>query len=101
TSARVDPVVAITGLRTMRQQIRENVATERFFAGASTSLAVLTTALAAFGLYGVLTYSVAQRSREIGLRFALGATASRVRGMVLRQVAGVTLVGILLGMAAA
>ncbi|HJR68670.1 MAG TPA: ABC transporter permease, partial [Gammaproteobacteria bacterium] len=100
-ATRVDPVVPITGLRPMQDQVRENVATERFFAGASTALAVLTTALAALGLYGVLAYSVAQRSREIGLRFALGAPASRVRRMVLRQVATMALVGIVLGVAAA
>jgi hypothetical protein len=53
----------------------------------------LATLLAAIGLFGVLAYTVAQRTREIGLRMALGATPDRVRSMVLRQVAIMTLVG--------
>jgi len=101
TVARVDPIVPITDLRTMRQQVRENIATERFVAGTSTAFAVLATVLAGLGLYGVLAYSVAQRSREIGLRVALGAPANRIRGMVLRQVAAMALIGVVLGAAAA
>src|SRR5690606_2094378 len=93
TAARVDSVVPITNLRTMEQQVRESVATERFAAGMSTAFAALATVLAGLGLYGVLAYTVAQRSREIGLRFALGAPASRIRGMVLRQVMAIAAVG--------
>jgi predicted permease len=101
TVTRVAPSAAITNLRTMEQQLHANVATERFFAGTSTAFAVLATALAALGLYGVLAFSVAQRSREIGLRIALGAPAGRVRAMVLRQVAGMAVSGTVLGAATA
>jgi putative ABC transport system permease protein len=101
TVARVDPMMPITNLQTMQQQFRTNVEIERFVAGASTAFAVLATVLAALGLYGVLAYSVAQRAREIGLRVALGAPANRIRGMVLRQVAGMAVSGIVLGAAAA
>jgi predicted permease len=101
TVTRLAPNVPITDLRTMDEQIRENVATERFVGGAATAFAVLATVLAAVGLYGVLAYSVAQRSREIGLRFALGASARSIRGMVFRQVAGMAIVGTLLGAAGA
>lgn len=101
TAARVEPIRPITNLRTMKQQFRENIAMERFIAGTSTVFALLATGLAALGLYGVLAYSVAQRSREIGLRFALGAPTARVRGMVLRQVVRMVLVGIALGATAA
>jgi putative ABC transport system permease protein len=101
TVTRVAPVVPIAALRTMEQQVTENLATERFVAGASTAFAVLATALAALGLYGLLAYSVAQRSREIALRIALGAPTSRVRRAVLRQVAPMGLVGIVLGLVAA
>jgi predicted permease len=101
TIARVDPAAATADLRTMEQQLHANVAIERFFAGTSVAFAVLATALAALGLYGVLAFSVAQRSREIGLRIALGAPGGRVRGMVLRQVAGITATGAVLGAAAA
>jgi ABC-type antimicrobial peptide transport system permease subunit len=52
-------------------------------------------------LYGVLSYSVAQRAREIGVRMALGADTTRVRRMVLRQVGGMTVIGGLIGIAAA
>jgi predicted permease len=97
----IDPTMPIVNLQTMEQQFRENIATERLVAGASTAFAVLATALAALGLYGVLAYSVAQRSREIGLRVALGAPTSRIRGMVLRQVTGMAVIGIVLGGAAA
>ena len=101
TAARVDPLVPITNMRTMQEQFRENLATERFAGAAATVFAVLATALAALGLYGVLAYSVAQRSREIGLRVALGAPTSRIRGMVLRQIIGMAMIGTLLGGAAA
>jgi ABC-type antimicrobial peptide transport system permease subunit len=101
TVARVEPSATIANLQTMEQQLRANVAIERFFAGISTVFAVVATALAALGLYGVLAYSVAQRSREIGLRVALGAPTGRIRRMVLRQVAGMAVIGIVLGAAAA
>jgi ABC-type antimicrobial peptide transport system permease subunit len=101
TVARVDPTMPITNLQTMEQQFRTNVEIERFVAGASTAFAVLATALAALGLYGVLAYSVAQRSREIGLRVALGAPTGRIRGMVLRQVTKMAVIGVLLGAIAA
>jgi len=67
----------------------------------SAAFAILATLLAAIGLYGVLAYSVAQRTREIGLRMALGAGGSEVRGMVLKQVAGMILVGGVIGIGAA
>jgi ABC-type antimicrobial peptide transport system permease subunit len=85
----------------MEERFLANIATERFVAGASTGFAVLATVLAGLGLYGVLAYAVAQRSREIALRFALGAPAPRIRGMVLRQIAAMAAAGIVLGAAAA
>jgi predicted permease len=101
TVSRVDPTVPIARLVTMEQQFLANIGTERFVAGASTGFAVLATVLAGLGLYGVLAYAVAQRSREIALRFALGAPAPRIRRMVLRQIAVMAVAGIVLGAAAA
>jgi ABC-type antimicrobial peptide transport system permease subunit len=91
----------MTGFQTLEQQFRDSLAIERFAAGAASVFAVLATALAALGLYGVLAYSVAQRSREIGLRLALGAPGARIRGMVLKQVARMAVIGIVLGAIAA
>jgi ABC-type antimicrobial peptide transport system permease subunit len=67
----------------------------------SSSFATLATVLAAIGLYGVLAYSVAQRTREIGLRMALGAGKSRVRALVLEQVGRLLVVGAAIGLVGA
>ena len=101
TVTRVDPDVPIQELKTLPQQLRENVAVDRMIGALSAAFASLATLLAAVGLYGVLGYTVAQRTREIGVRMALGADQWRVRGLVLRQVAWMTLAGGALGIAAA
>jgi len=67
----------------------------------SVAFASLATLLAGVGLYGVLAYTVAQRTREIGVRMALGADAGRVRAMVLRQVLGMMVLGAAVGVAVA
>jgi predicted permease len=97
--AQIDPNLPVEDLRTLPQQVRENVFLDRFISVLSTGFASLATLLAAIGLYGVLAYTVAQRTREIGLRMALGAAPERVRGMVMRQVAWMTLIGGAIGLA--
>jgi putative ABC transport system permease protein len=99
--ARLDPNLPVENLRTLPQQIRENVFLDRFISVMSASFAGLATLLAAIGLYGVLAYTVTQRTREIGLRMALGAAPGRVRSMVLRQVGVMTIIGAVIGLAAA
>ncbi len=99
--ARLDPNLPVEELKTMPQQVRENVFIDRMIGTLSSSFAVLATLLAAIGLYGVLAYTVAQRTREIGVRMALGANAGKVRGMILRQVGVLTLIGGVIGVAAA
>ena len=96
----LDPNLPVVNLKTMTQQVRENVFLDRFISVLAASFACLATLLAAVGLYGVLAYTVAQRTREIGLRMALGAEPGRVRGMVLRQVAIMTLIGGTVGLLA-
>jgi ABC-type antimicrobial peptide transport system permease subunit len=85
----------------MPQQVRDNVFMDRMISTLSAAFAVLATILAAVGLYGVLAYTVAQRTREIGLRMALGASSGHVRSMVLRQVAVMVAIGGVVGIAAA
>jgi predicted permease len=97
--ARLDPNLPVEDLRTMPQQVRENVFLDRFLSVLSAAFAALATLLASIGLYGVLAYTVSQRTREIGLRMALGAAPGRVRWMVLRQVGGMILVGGIIGLA--
>ena len=99
-SRRVDPNLPVENLRTMPQQVRENVFLDRMISTLSAGFAMLATLLAAVGLYGVLAYTVAQRTREIGLRMALGAAPDRVRAMVLRQVAIMTVIGGAIGLVA-
>jgi predicted permease len=96
---RIDPLLPVEELKSVPQQIRENIFLDRMMSIMSASFAVLATILAAIGLYGVLAYSVAQRTNEIGIRVALGADAMRVRLMVLRQVAIMTLIGAVIGIA--
>ena len=98
---RLEPSMPVEDLKTMRQQIRENIFLDRMISIMSAAFAILATLLAGVGLYGVLAYSVAQRTREIGVRMALGANGGRVRGMVLRQVGLMMLIGGVIGVGAA
>ena len=98
---RIDPNLPLEGLKTLPQQVKENVFLDRMISTLSAAFALLATLLAAVGLYGVLAYSVTQRTKEIGVRMALGANRSRVRGMVLRQVGVMTAIGGVIGIAAA
>ncbi len=97
----LDPNLPVENLRTLPQQIQENVFVDRIITVLSTGFAILATLLAAIGLYGVLAYTIAQRTREIGVRMALGAAPGRVRAMVLKQVGFMTVIGAALGLAAA
>ena len=98
---RLDPNLPIHDMKTMQVQVRENMFLDRMISMLSAAFAMLATLLAAVGLYGVLAYTVAQRTREFGLRMALGADAGRVRGLVLGQVGRMTIVGGVVGVVAA
>ncbi len=94
----LDPNLPVENIKTMEQQIQENVFLDRVISTLAGAFAVLATLLAAVGLYGVLAYTVAQRTREIGVRMALGAGQDRVRRMVLGQVSRMMIVGGVLGL---
>ncbi len=99
--SRMDSDLPVENLKTLEQQIQENVFLDRLIGTLSAAFALLATILAAVGLYGVLAYTVAQRTREIGLRMALGAASGDVRSMVLRQVGRMLVIGGIIGVVAA
>jgi predicted permease len=99
--ARLDPNLPVDNLKPLPQQVRENVFMDRMISSLSAAFAVLATLLAAVGLYGVLAYSVAQRTREIGVRMALGADMGSVRALIMRQVGWMTIIGCVIGLAGA
>jgi ABC-type antimicrobial peptide transport system permease subunit len=99
--SRIDRNLPVNAVRTLRRQVQENVYVDRLVTMLSAGFAGLATLLAAIGLYGVLAYNVGQRTRELGLRLALGAEPSRLRFMVLRQVGFMALVGSVIGVTAA
>src|SRR4051812_24134094 len=91
----------VSDVRTMTQVMAETVGRARFSTLLFGLFAGLATLLAAVGIFGVMNYSVTLRTREIGLRMALGAQPTRVLMLVLRQGLVLTLVGVCIGLAAA
>jgi putative ABC transport system permease protein len=82
----LDSKLVLASLRTMEEQIDNSLSMERMIALLATSFAILALFMASVGLYGVLAYSTAQRTREIGARIALGASRISVLKMVLTEV---------------
>jgi putative ABC transport system permease protein len=97
----VDADLAVAQMQPMDDLVTSAVATRRFEAGLLGAFAVVALVLAAVGVYGVLAFGVAQRTREIGVRLALGATSSIVRRMVIRDAAAMVTAGIVVGAPAA
>ncbi len=94
----VDPEQPISRLREAGELLQDATARQRFNMSLLTLFGVLALMLAAVGVYGVMAYGVTQRTRELGIRLALGARASSVQAMVLRQGLGLTLAGLGLGL---
>ena len=95
---RIDATLPVTDLKTMEAQIGESLFVERMVAVLSAAFGLLATVLAAIGLYGVMSYAVTMRTREIGLRVALGADRRAVLMLVLREVAVLAALGIAIGL---
>ena len=97
----LDANLPIYALRTTETQISNSLTTERMIASLSTVFGFLATLLAVIGLYGVMSYTVAQRTREIGIRMALGAEQGNVVWMVMREVLRLIGIGVVAGVPAA
>jgi putative ABC transport system permease protein len=99
--ATVDPAQPISAVATMEQVLFDSLGSRRFNMLLLVAFAVTALALAAVGLFGVLSYSVSQRYSEIGIRMALGARSSRVVGRIMREGVGLTLLGLGIGVVGA
>ena len=95
----MDPALPIVRLRTMEEVFAESVSRPRFLAQLLALFAGLALLLAAIGTYGILSYTVSERRKEIGIHMALGATRGTVLGMVLGQGARLTVAGLAVGFA--
>jgi predicted permease len=97
----VDPDLPVFGEKTMEDVVAASLAERRFAMRLVTAFGVVALLLAGVGIYGVMAYSVNQRTREIGIRLALGANARDIMGWVLKQGLGLTLAGVAVGLVVA
>jgi ABC-type antimicrobial peptide transport system permease subunit len=96
-----DPALRVRTARTYRSIVDQSIATERIMATLGGAFAVLALIVAGIGMFGVLAFQVARRTNELGVRMALGATRSRMMGVVLRDVAAMVAAGVSIGGAVA
>src|SRR3954469_9829956 len=95
-----DPALPLVAVRTQKAQIDEDLADERLLVSLSSIFGVLALVLASVGIYGVMALSVAQRTREIGIRMALGAIPRQILAMVLREALSLSVIAIAAGVGA-
>jgi putative ABC transport system permease protein len=96
-----DANLPVYELKTVSRVVDEDLFAERVIAGLSSSFGALAAILAALGIYGVLAYLVVQRTREFGIRLALGAASAHVRALVFKEVGWMVLAGVVVGLPSA
>ncbi len=96
--ATVDPDLPLSRIKTQEQQLHESLAVDRLFAALGAAFALLAVLLSCVGLHGLMAYTVARRTREIGIRMALGATRRNVAGPILREAVLLVLAGLVVGL---
>jgi predicted permease len=94
----IDPDLPINHIRTQQQQIDTSMQQERMFASLTAGFGLLALALAFVGIYGIMAYTVSQRTNEIGIRLALGAARGQIRAMVLREAGWLATAGVVVGL---
>ncbi len=94
----IDPAVPVLSAKTIEQYVDADIVVERFVATLSGAFGLLALLLAAVGLYGVISYAAVQRTREIGIRMALGASRGSIAWLVGREAAGMLAVGVGIGL---
>ncbi|HXC96356.1 MAG TPA: ABC transporter permease [Edaphobacter sp.] len=98
---KIDRDLPLMDIRTQQQQIDATTQQEHVFASLTAGFGFLALALSCVGIYGIMAYTVSQRTNEIGIRLALGAERQQVRGMVLKEAGWLAILGVLAGLAAA
>jgi predicted permease len=94
----VDKNTSLIGIRTQTEQIKDTIRQERLLATLTVIFGILALLLACIGIYGVMTYTVARRTNEIGVRLALGAQNRTIFRMILNQASRITLIGVVVGL---
>jgi predicted permease len=101
TARRIDPSITTLTMTSVEKDVTDTIAQQRFVTSLLSGFALLAVILTAIGLYGVLSYSVAERTREIGVRIALGATPSRLAADIVRGGVVLSAIGLAIGLLAA
>src|SRR5260370_8033908 len=96
--ASIDPTLALLEVHRMDEEVDASASSERLLAALASIFAGLAALIAVVGLYALLTYAVAQRQREIGIRMALGADAMDIAALTFRQTLGIAFSGIVVGL---